>query len=90
MFLLKRSGGMSQNNVVLMHHFIQSTAPPYKNGLIQKFEGCELKSMGLFPSPYTATEPTGSVAVYGYITETAHIVRSPYTATEPILCEMVR
>ena len=34
---------MSQNNVVLMHHFIQSTAPPYKNGLIQKFEGCELK-----------------------------------------------
>ena len=33
-FLLKRSGGMSQNNVVLMHHFIQSTAPPYKNGLI--------------------------------------------------------
>ena len=43
MFLLKRSGGMSQNNVVLMHHFIPSTAPPYKNGLIQKFEGCELK-----------------------------------------------
>ena len=42
MFLLKRSGGMSQNNV-LMHHFIQSTAPPYKNGLIQKFEGRELK-----------------------------------------------
>ena len=35
---------MSQNiNVVLMHHFIQSTAPPYKNGLIQKFEGRELK-----------------------------------------------
>ena len=45
---------------------------------------------GLFPSPYTATEPTGSVAEYGYITETAHIVRSPYTATEPVLCEMVR
>ena len=43
MFLLKRSGGMSQNNVVLMHHFIQSTAPPYKNGLIQKFEDRELK-----------------------------------------------
>ena len=34
---------MSQNNVVLMHHFIQSTAPSYKNGLIQKFEGRELK-----------------------------------------------
>ena len=43
MFLLKRSGGMSQNINVLMHHFIQSTAPPYKNGLIQKFEGRELK-----------------------------------------------
>ena len=43
MFLLKRSGGMSQNNVVLMHHFIQSTVPPYKSGLIQKFEGRELK-----------------------------------------------
>ena len=26
---------------------------------------------GLFPSPYTVTEPTGSVAVYGYITKTA-------------------
>ena len=30
MFLLKRSGGMSQNDIVLMHHFIQSTAPPIK------------------------------------------------------------
>ena len=46
MFLLKRSGGMSQNNVVLMYHFIQSTAPPYKNGLTQKFEGRELKIYG--------------------------------------------
>ena len=34
---------MSQNNVVLMHHFIQSTATPYKNRLIQKLEGRELK-----------------------------------------------
>ena len=47
-------------------------------------------NMGLFPSPYTATEPMGSVAVYGYITKTGHIVWSPYTATEPIHCEMVR
>ena len=39
-------------------------------------------------------KPTGSVAVYGYITQTGYIcgyiVRSPYTATEPIHCEMVR
>ena len=35
LFLLKRSGGISQNNVVLMHHFIQSTATPY-NKVVQE------------------------------------------------------
>ena len=70
--------------------FLHSGKMDFLNIILRERPKWKKKKKGLFPSPYTVTEPTGSVAVYGYITKTRHITRSPYTVTEPIHRGMVR